>query len=290
MSFMQSDIAEVLQPLITSERLEMFARASDLLSESGVTAHEFAFNQLISRFDSGDSAEVIANVDYCILIALEDTLGSHGIEFNSPSIALCADALQTVLDIQDYGDPEALVRLMEDMQNPETTFAELVFTITQHSVIDVMEAIEKVDIAFMDTAKELIQKNWETLEAVSAASIPGSDEDAEYHEIRMNGIRDRLETFLSSDKAPHDPLVNGLITNGTPIGTDFDVLIEFAHEELELMEPEEMVSQLTALAYASDLETDELQEAVRVASQDVITSAKHYTRASVALEHLFGDS
>lgn len=285
MSFTQSDVAGILKELITPERFDVFARASDLLTENGTEQHEDAFAQVIARYDNEAPETTVYLLEHCLSTVLEDALADHGIYFRESSIAIFSNALRTVLDLPDYGDPDALLRIIEDSVDPESTFAELYSVLTMRPALDILDTIERVDSELFDVARELLNNAAESIETQRA-----TDEMEDGDALDVNHYRARLEEFLSKTEFEDTPIVKQVISAGSPLGTNFDLLVEMSYDSLKDLMPESLAKELLGLAYASNLKLEEIPEQVRTEAEAIAGNMDAVTQTSVALEHLLGDS
>lgn len=249
MPILNPEIKRVLEDCVSPERGDLLGDIVDFLTEIGNETHDFAFQAILSRYDSLDPAMLIAEIETTLEEITDNLLTQHDILMVDHELKPRHDLLVTLYGIPRYGDPQSIIDIIDaDTESAESRMADLTTLFTENEVgEEILEAIVEVKYELLDVIREMAIKALDDSTDISDAALVD-----EFPQVQI--IRQRFIDFTKKNTKTF--AVTELIRQGYGFGLDYDLYLERTFEVLRsIPSPVDVVKELYAIALASSLDS-----------------------------------
>jgi len=244
-----NDLKLFLSGVVSPERQDLLLGAALRLTELGLFSHELAITNALDQVQYSDNATTIATIESVIVTTLLDTLYEHGITVTDTPIPVLLDILNTIYNVDNYGDPIALVDIVNAEESAEETWAEIMSLLTSRPIEESLPYFTSVSPALIQRVGDIVTQAEESLDPNLTDDGDGEAAD------KLAESRARLKTFTENHSGL---LITQNIVNGVGLALPFDSYVEQNREALEGMGPKELAIELYGMALASDLPSNEI--------------------------------
>jgi hypothetical protein len=254
MTTLNPEMKSILIDLVTIERADLLGDVMDFLTGVGSEVHDHAFQSILGRYDVMDPSALISEIELTLSEITDNMLTQHGVLMIDGDLKARLDILTTLYGIPRYGDPQAILDIVnDDSDSAESRLADLTTLFTENEVGDeILNSIVEVKYSLLDLIKE-------TVERVADIDAPTILTD---HMPAATLCRNAFKVFITN----HDGkglLVTELIRRGFGFALDFEVYLASCFDTIaELETPEAAVKELVAIAIASNLTLEEYSSVI----------------------------
>lgn len=283
MSIQNPVLKQFLNLCVTPERSDALSEVADFLSEIGDETHHFAIESILSRFDNEEPSQVVMDIQQCLMDIISDQLMIHGVLIGDYDLLELTAVLRCILQLPNYGDPQELLDVLDSADTPECALAELTERFSFYHWVDVVHVIAEVKYSLIESMREVLQKNV-YLQISTNGSLPTTESiNIEY---ALQERRNRLRVFVEDNA--NDYIVIAQVRSGMALNEPLSYYVEAAHAKLQALGPEDCTQQLIAMAYASNLPAEDIQDAVHEYLEEFMGNISQMTKANFALESALG--
>ncbi len=239
-----NDLKLFLSGMVHPDRQDQLLLAATTLTQLGIYSHELAITNALALDSVSDNSTTLATVESVLMTTLLDTIYEHGIQVIEPPISVLLEILNAIYSIDNYGDPIAIVDIINAEETSEETFSEIMSLVSSMSVEDILPYLESVNPALIQRIYSIVSQAEENL-------LPGlSDEDDGTVSDMINDCRDRLKAFVTNRP---NSLIHQQLIDGVGLALPFDSYIEQDRDALEELPGKSLAIELYGMALASNL-------------------------------------
>lgn len=235
---------------VSPERFQLFNDAYGLLLRTEDQSFSDRLDTIMQLADERGDTLTVLDLEICFRTYLEAAIIAHGIELDDDSVSYTVPILKTLLELENYDDPEVVKSTLIDDEDgtPEIIMGKLIELITNMPWTDFLPIIEKVSPSLITRIEEIMEGRSDVFD------LKGED-----YEFSITPYIVRLKQF----KAIHPEsgvLLSKLFEQGYKLGSAPDTYIEEVLEELDDLPKEKLLPELVALVLASNVSNDDLGE------------------------------
>jgi hypothetical protein len=278
---MYDEFQRYLEIATTPENAETCLSTCKLLEQFGILNHSFDINQMLSTIDRYPTEDNLTDFYTLLQEYAASTLLEFGIvvDSNMPLSRLNA-VLEAMYTLPNYGDPDALLIVLEQERSPEEQFCDLLGILTPYSWQDFIDSIKMVNPALLERLSTVLTEN-----------RPIELQPPEYNLERLR--------FLIVKDLTQPVIAMQAVQNGTLLKTPILQLLNGYTEAFLSIntQPEALASELLGLLALSDtpvidyitLASDLLENLAK--DINVTTKAlSHFKRLYTELEKTLGET
>lgn len=211
-------------------------------------------DSVLATADDRDTAEVLAFIQSIITDQTNAILMAHRIQAYPETLQHAYDYLRALDGLQDAGGDMQLVGLLEEYDNPEDAFGEVVAYLCGTQAEDYLNEISQVDPVALETIRDAIEET----DATEDEDYDDDDSD----QIRRQAVpwvRERVLRYRAQTNKPSVVLTHiseGNLKLALPVEVLWAAVID---DVLDLPEPQ-WPHELICVALASRLPQDEIAD------------------------------
>lgn len=263
-----------LGSITTPENRQVLMDACRLLEKAGILSHEADVEQILRTADQHENFSNLQDIFALLSEYMESTINQFGLQLteNIPVSAL-NQILDSLLILPDFGDPEAVLRVIEEEISVEEKVCDIFAIVNVLSWSDFAPYIMQVSPSLMARVVEVTDANLLPEEA---------SEDVSKYRERFNAWRDMYP----------DTLALTIIREGFRLKTPLTTLVGRFNENLEVLEgqPNALAETIIGLMVVSDLETSEFinmgGELLEDYAKDINVTTKAHAHFTQCLKEL----
>ena len=157
---MLEELQEYLKSITTPENTEILIGACKQLEGIGILNHHFDLEQILMTASEHPTEDNLGDVYTLIQEYLEETLLQFGITLKpNANVEPLTQVLQALATLPDYGDPDALLVILEQELASEDTLCDLLGILTPHEWSVYADIIQSVNPALISRLKDVLTEN-----------------------------------------------------------------------------------------------------------------------------------
>jgi hypothetical protein len=254
-SIMFEVLSGYLEVTATPEQKTSCLEACRVLSDAGITDHEFLIEQELAIADLQSSDFAINLIEGILKPVYVNQLNEFGVTLNaSAELPHYVDVFRGLVNTDNYEDTATLYTLCDSSEGVAAALADILALMGAYKAVDYLTWIDHVDEALIDKIAGLHEDD--------SAVEPNPSEDA------VMLARMRYERLVQCAETALDPpaLAFQDLNNGGRLGLPLSILIESHLNTLALVQPPRLGVELLAFAAISNVSDltlkDELSKVV----------------------------
>lgn len=270
---MYEELQLALMDLITPERLDVFLEAQQLLSSMGLSDFEDEIQQVFGLQDGiSDNDLLVSRVETILIYAMGDALNQYGVTVRDDTpLEVMAGIAQATANIEHYVIPEVLHDITLGDWQPEEALAEMVPMFSAVSGVNAFDYLTHVKEDTITRIREI------------TASVlqyrPPEDNRPVDHKERIA----RINQLLRHTQHTAPAVVVNLAKSGVGSGQPLTSLMNYALEDLDKMNTDEVGIELLGLVYFSNTPLDNMTSTIRDVIQDYTDEYQEQVRIHTAI-------
>lgn len=235
---MRSEIELFINLNFSQEKTELFKKCFSVFEEFHLEDYDTNILELISLFDSMETAELLLEFEMIVKNTLVSVINSHGVEIDDEArLDVICEIAYSLNAIQTYEDQESIIRTLETDYDNEEKLCQLFRFVSLTSVDNFMLAINSVD-------QNIFRKIYELYQNIDSDKY-SAEEIAVTNKI-VSQLKE-LKTFLQYDAA----IGFKLLTKGLSVNGDFNLYVKYCIEKFETMELDLIAKELLVILFMS---------------------------------------
>lgn len=260
-----------LDEAATPELKQTLEQAHELFERIGLLDFETGFHELLATDDAVDQGGTLEAIVDLTKQLQRKILAEHGIVLtDQATVEMHNTVIEGVMDIGNYGDAEAIVRICAVEVSANETFAELLALVCPLAADEILIHIEEISNTLIAT----IQQH------VATAATPTSDASAEHDEYVARLIR--FCDYISS----RELLIVEAVTMGMSLGLPFESYVEKFDRDLETMSVDAASRELVAAALISSDGHETPQAVINEHLEHLISNPDTVTKVAIKVSDL----
>lgn len=260
--------------ITTPENREAMMQTCFSLERAGIASHESDIEQILRTADDHSTENNLLDIFSLLSEYLSNTIEKFGlsVEESVPLSVLCR-ILDGLLNIPEYGDPESLLKTLEQDVDDETRLCDVFSIVSSLSWYNFTPYITRVSDNLLPKMEEEINKNVQPEE---------DNVDVRLYRDRVNRLR----------RHNPDTLALTIIQEGFRLATPLHTLLGRFHDELADVEdrPETLANYLIAILYVSDTPSEKMvekgSELLEEYAKDINVTTKAHTAFTRVLKEV----
>lgn len=270
---MYEEVRETLLALCTPEYANQVLKACQRLNDAGLVTNEDGLLRLLEISENIDHGQLVTDIHNTVLDHLEEALDGFSVGFQDGTpLGVLSGALEAMLTIPNYGDPQGVVNRLQSDESPEEMLCELMGLTSDLTAEDYLQHIVRFSPSLL-----------EEIERQANAQVIETPEDD-----NKDFIRTRLRRYVA-----HHPgtLIDHIIRDGHPLGKSLVFYVEQGEESLEATkhDPEKMAVDIVGLTLATPVEKAGLQQLLDIELEDIVTDVNLLTKVSIHFNKLLAE-
>jgi len=239
----------------------------EFLVTLGVEGHSFAIDQELAMADNGDTQITVHSIYSLVVETVRAVLDRMGvITKNDMPLYRLLDTLKSLEGLTNYEDQATIAQLIDENQDPEEALGAVLALLGTHKPHDYVEL-------FMEVSEDLLIRLKTLNSAEEAYDLLPSRESVEL-------ARTRFKRFLARHK---NTLIEAKIRDGARIGVPPDDFIDQIGDPIHDLSGKDFGIVIAGIYAASNLPTEDLQEAARHEVTKFSTDITFITQANLAI-------
>lgn len=226
----------------TPEQKATCLQACKVLSDAGLSDHEFLINQELEIADQSSGDFLINLVESILKPTCRNQLKEFGVTVNiEATLAHCADVLNGICVLDNYDDLATVYAYCETVEGPVAALADILPLVGGFKSDDYLTFIDDVTPELIDR----IASMYENVPAVDEIPV----------DLTVDRARQRINRFMQSPELSSDqiPIAIQEAMDGGRIGLPLSLLIERHLGTLSTIAPPRLAIELVAFIAVSDV-------------------------------------
>jgi hypothetical protein len=234
---------------------------------------DFSFEDMLMIDDIVDAGTTIGKMTHFITDLQHGILGTFGVEVDAElTIADLTMFIRAILDIEDYEDSEALVRITMGELRPDESFAEIVALMSHHNADELLYKIERVDAS-------LIRRIQDVASATDDELV--TDEERLQRSKYVHMLR-RFCHYINSRQLT----VVDMIRDGIAVGYPFSVYADQIGRAFEGIVPEHVAKEMIAMALVSSDGINNPTSTIKAHLENYVADLNTITKIDIEVKRL----
>lgn len=267
---MFSELEDYIRNITTPENLDIMKQSYSLLNKAGWLSHQVDMEPILNSADKNITDNNLLAIHNLLFEYMEESINQFGVQLaDGIDLHNLNPILAGLLHFADYGDPDAILSIMEIEQSAEEKLCDMLGLVSKQNSHYFDPLITQVDDGLITAIQIKANEN-----------MPAEDVRAD-----IAPYRKRFDPFK---KLYVNTIGEQAIQNGFGFGTPIDRLVHHYNDQLIELEkhPQQLAIAIVSLVLVSGLESQKLMDQANSILDDYSAGIDQTTKAHTQLVSL----